>query len=145
MKRKLGVAVCVVAAFADTYPRQPGVDALHYTFRLTLSDTTDQIDGEASIDVRFTQDQMKELILDLTSITSDGKGMTVTWASAPYSHVDNRLHLAVDPPARSGERRQLEETGWSIVFWNTHAPPRDRAESILDELRSIVLDQSAGE
>jgi aminopeptidase N len=99
--------LCVVAGFADTYPRQPGIDALHYTFRLTLSDTTDQIDGEASIDVRFTQDQMKEVILDLTSATSDGKGMTVTWASAPYSHVENRLHLAVDPPARSGERRQF--------------------------------------
>jgi hypothetical protein len=25
---------------ADTYPRQPGVDIVHYAFRLTLSDET---------------------------------------------------------------------------------------------------------
>ncbi len=98
---------CSAAAFADTYPRQPGVDVLHYTFRLTLSDTTDEIQGEANIDVRFTRDQVKELVLDLTSATQDGKGMTVTQASVPYRHLDNRLHLALDPAPQSGERRQF--------------------------------------
>jgi aminopeptidase N len=97
----------VAAAFADTYPRQPGVDAVHYTFRLTLSDATNEITGEASIDVRFTQDQVKELVLDLTSPIEGGKGMTVTSASARYTHADNRLHLAVDPPSKPGEERQF--------------------------------------
>jgi aminopeptidase N len=99
--------ICLVVGWADTYPRQPGVDALNYTFRLTLSDTTDEITGEATIDVRFTQDQLKEVVLDLTSATAGGKGMTVTEASVPYKHVDNRLHLTVDPPSHSGERRQF--------------------------------------
>ena len=98
---------CVAAAFADTYQRQPGVDALHYTFRLTLSDTTNEIEGEATIDVRFIQNQVNELILDLTSATTDGKGMTVISASVPYTHVDNRLRLAVNPAAHSGDRRQF--------------------------------------
>jgi aminopeptidase N len=99
--------LCVAVGFADTYPRQPGVDALHYTFRLTLSDTTNEIEGEATIDVRFTQDQVNELVLDLTSVTADGKGMTVTEASVPYKHANNRLHLTVNPASHAGERRQL--------------------------------------
>ena len=98
---------CAYAALADTYPRQPGVDVQHYTFRLTLSDATNEIEGEASIDVRFTEDQVKELALDFTSPTADGKGMTVTSASVPYTHKDNRLRLAVEPPSKSGERRQF--------------------------------------
>ena len=93
--------------FADTYPRQPGIDALHYTFRITLSDDTNEIDGNAGIDVRFTQDQVKELVLDLTTPMDGGKGMTVTGASVPYTHADSRLHLAVNPPSKSGERRQF--------------------------------------
>ena len=30
-------------AAADNYPRKPDVDALHYTFRLTLRDASDEI------------------------------------------------------------------------------------------------------
>jgi len=33
------------AAFADTYPRQPGVDAWHYVFRLEISDASPAITG----------------------------------------------------------------------------------------------------
>jgi len=40
-------------AEADTYPRQAGIDALHYVFRLTLSDDTDEIVGEATVGLRF--------------------------------------------------------------------------------------------
>ena len=28
---------------ADTYPRQPGIDIVHYVFRLTVEDTSDRI------------------------------------------------------------------------------------------------------
>ena len=37
----------------DTYPKNPNIDALNYAFRLTLSDATDEIVGEATIDIRF--------------------------------------------------------------------------------------------
>ncbi len=96
-----------LAAFADTYPRQTGVTVLHYTFRLTLTDSSDEIDGEASIDIRFTQDEVKEVILDLTSPIDGGKGMTVTFASVPHTHLANRLRLALERPSIAGERRQF--------------------------------------
>ena len=41
---------------ADTYPRQPGVDAVHYVFRLAMGDQSDAITGEATITVKFLQD-----------------------------------------------------------------------------------------
>ena len=96
---------------ADTYPRQPGVDALHYIFRLTLSDDTDEIAGEATVDLRFVQDGVADFALDLTSV-KDGKGMAVsevTSAGAPvkFSHQSDRLLITVSPRAKSGERRQF--------------------------------------
>ena len=44
------VLFCGSAAFADTYPRQPGVDAFHYVFRLDISDTRPEIVGDATVD-----------------------------------------------------------------------------------------------
>ena len=35
----------------DTYPKNYGIDALNYAFRLDLSDNTDEIRGEATIDL----------------------------------------------------------------------------------------------
>ena len=64
------------ASFADTYPRQPGVDAIHYVFRLSLEDSSDRIAGETSVTVRLA-DGVRELWLDLTS-EAGGKGMAVT-------------------------------------------------------------------
>ncbi len=42
------LALAAASAIADTYPRQPGIDAINYTFRLTLRDDTDEIAGEAT-------------------------------------------------------------------------------------------------
>src|ERR1051325_4905860 len=71
------LSLCAFSVTADTYSRQPGVDALHYVFRLTLSDDTDEIVGEATVDLRFIKDGQTEFTLDLTSV-ADGKGMTVS-------------------------------------------------------------------
>ena len=60
---------------ADTYSRQPGVDAVHYVFRLALDDGSDRIAGEASVRPRLSE-PVKELLLDLTS-EKGGKGMLV--------------------------------------------------------------------
>jgi aminopeptidase N len=94
---------------ADTYPRQPGIDAIHYTFRLTLRDETDEIDGEAAVDLRFLQDGLKEFTLDLASAAS-GKGMTVSGVTsrgtaANYEHKGDRLRIVLEPPPKAGERR----------------------------------------
>ncbi len=97
------------AALADTYPRQPQVDALHYAFGITLGDDHDEIAGEAVITFRFTAPDVAAVSLDLAS-ASDGKGMTVTDVTAsatavPFTHRDGRLVLRLPSAPAAGEER----------------------------------------
>ena len=109
----LCLALCLgtFSASADTYPRQPNVDALHYAFRLTLSDDTDEIAGEATIDLRFLKDGLTECTLDFAS-ASNNKGMTVAeitvnGGAVPFKHQADRLTLTLVTPSKAGERRQF--------------------------------------
>ncbi len=94
---------------ADTYPRQTGVDAIHYVFRLgLLTDDSPQIRGEATVRLRFVTANVKETWLDLATATADGKGMTVKAVTrggkpAPFTHQNNRLTLTLAPPPAAGE------------------------------------------
>jgi aminopeptidase N len=94
---------------ADGYPRQPGIDAIHYAFRLTLRDETDEIAGEATVQIQFLQDGQAEFFLDLASMNGS-KGMvvrSVTAGGAParFEHKDNRLKIILATPSKAGERR----------------------------------------
>ncbi len=99
---------------ADTYPRQPGVDVLHYSFRLTLSDDRDVIEGETTVEFRVVQEGTSTLTLDLAQPkpAAPDRGMTVsavTEAGAPvrFEHADDRLAIRLEPPGRAGERRSV--------------------------------------
>jgi aminopeptidase N len=101
------------AAHADTYPRQPGVDVLHYAFRLTLSDDTDAIEGEATVTVRLAAG-VAELSLDLAQPKADApdRGMTVTGvteagAALRCEHAGDRLRVLLGREATEGERREI--------------------------------------
>ena len=90
-----GLAVSV--ADADTYPRQPGLDALHYVFRLMLDDGSDAISGEATARFRMVSTST-ELFLDLIG-ASAGKGMAVKAVSVesqPVSFMHDRRTSARD-------------------------------------------------
>ncbi|HEV2690775.1 MAG TPA: M1 family metallopeptidase [Bryobacteraceae bacterium] len=108
-------AVCSLIAThlnADTYPRQPGIDAIHYVFRLTLSDETDEIAGTATIDVQFVRNGVSEVALDLASV-ANGKGMTVSEVSsggapARFTHQSDRLRITLAVPPHAGDRREFE-------------------------------------
>jgi hypothetical protein len=86
---------------ADTYPRQPGIDARHYAVRLRLlTSDSNEIQAVATVTLRIVMPGTREAILDLTSATRDGKGMTVTSVTSdgrvvPIEHRENRLHLPV--------------------------------------------------
>ena len=45
-----------VSAQADTFPRQPGVDVLRYALRLTLGDDSNEVRGEATVNLRVADD-----------------------------------------------------------------------------------------
>jgi aminopeptidase N len=101
---------------ADTYPRQTGVDAIHYVFRLGLSDRSDEITGEATVTVKFATDKVGDVQLDLASVSA-GRGMTVqsvrrggvTDTPGPasdaivFSHHNNRLRLVLPEVSKAGQ------------------------------------------
>ena len=108
----LGLFVPAAPSRADSYPRQPGVDVVHYSFRLTLSDETDVIEGETSVEFRVVQEGLSSLTLDLVQPkpADPAKGMTVsavTEGGAPrtFEHADDRLTIRLEPAGRAGERR----------------------------------------
>ncbi|MEK7831488.1 MAG: M1 family metallopeptidase, partial [Acidobacteriota bacterium] len=105
------LSISAAHAAADTYPRQPKVDALHYAFQLTLNDENDEITGEATITLRFTGAGVTEIALDLAS-ASNGKGMTVAevssgGASVAFKHQADRVILSLSAPPPAGEQRQF--------------------------------------
>ena len=109
MKTALTACLCLAThAWADTYPRQPGIDAVHYVFRLELSDSSDEIRGEASIDLRFVRAGVTEVALDLASAAgAGGKGMAVSEVrtggdAIPFIHQADRLRIALATPPAAG-------------------------------------------
>ena len=97
---------------ADTYPKNPAIDALNYAFALTLSDETDMISGEATIDLRFLEAGIEQVRLDLIEQKPDGTGMrvrAVTGADGPleFDHRDDALFIALARPTAAGERRRI--------------------------------------
>jgi aminopeptidase N len=99
-------AVVAAPASADTYPRQPGVDVVHYAFRLALSDDTNEIDGEAAVELAVRADGLAAIELDLA------RTMTVTevrsgGAAVAFERPGDRLRVPLEPPGRAGEARRV--------------------------------------
>ncbi len=97
-------------ASADTYPKNPKIDALNYAFRIGLSDTTDEITVEMTMDVRFVGEGVTTLRLDLINAAA-GKGMTVTGVTrdgkaVEYTHSNNALIISLSPVPTVNERRK---------------------------------------
>jgi aminopeptidase N len=94
---------------ADTYRRQPAVDAEHYVFRLTLLTTdSNEIEGEATVRLHVASNGAREALLDLASKTPDGKGMTVTGVTSngqpvSFTHEHDRLRLPLTANVKAGD------------------------------------------
>ncbi|REG81511.1 M1 family metallopeptidase [Algoriphagus antarcticus] len=93
--------LCITFSFAeDKYPKNPKVDILNYVFRIELSDDTDEIKCEVTIDVSY-KGGVDVLRLDLTKSSEalGNKGMTVSKVLAAggkefsYSHVGEELKI----------------------------------------------------
>lgn len=86
--------------FADTYPKDPRIDIINYAYKIKLSDATDKIEAEATVEARFLADGVTTLRLDLTNIGTDGKGMTVSKVISEgkelnYTHQNNVLLITL--------------------------------------------------
>jgi aminopeptidase N len=107
------IAASTVSA-ADTYPRQQGVDALHYVFKLTITDANNEIAGESTATVRFVAAGVKELALDLIKSTG-AAGMAVsavTCGGQPttFTHDTERLRIALAQPSTAGQELSCTTT-----------------------------------
>ncbi len=98
-----------IALSADTYPRQP-IDVDHYRFALTLTDTTDRLEGEATVRLRLLAAGVTTVTLDFAGPTParKGRGMTVQGVSAAgaalvFSHVADRLVITLPASSRDGQ------------------------------------------
>ena len=96
---------------ADTYPRQAGVDVIHYIFALTLGDNSDVIEGETQIRLRFATDGVKQVSFDLINRAFD-KGMTVAGVSMgdkalAFAHTADRLTVTLPEPSTAAREAAL--------------------------------------
>ncbi|MBL8981438.1 MAG: M1 family metallopeptidase [Gemmatimonadetes bacterium] len=103
------LALVVAAPARDTYPRQP-VDVEHYRFAVSLSDSTDRIDGDARIRLRVLAPGLTTIFLDLANATParSGKGMSVASVqvgsrAVAFTHTNDRLTMTLPAPSAAGQ------------------------------------------
>ena len=115
LKNRILVPICLliaisnyakVIAFTDNYPKNPKIDAINYAFKIELSDKTDEIVCDLTIDVRFLGADVKNLRLDLANASKelDNKGMVVSHVSSngealSYSHENDVLNIRLPSPS----------------------------------------------
>lgn len=97
-----------ISVFSDTYPKNSNIDVINYIFKLELSDDTDEIAGEAAVDVNFLIDGIREFRLDLINASKElkGKGMKVSDItsnnkSVIYRHENNALFIKLPAPSKA--------------------------------------------
>jgi aminopeptidase N len=98
----------------DTYPKNPGIDALNYAFRIELTDSSDALRGEMTMDLRFVSPSVRAVRLDLANASAarEGKGMKVSavllnGAAVPFSHENDELRVPLSTPPAAQQRSQL--------------------------------------
>src|SRR5262245_65487277 len=58
----------LTANAADTYPRQPGIRILRYTFDVTLGDASDELVIKDTVDLQFVASGVTGVNLDLCNL-----------------------------------------------------------------------------
>jgi aminopeptidase N len=112
------LVLSITFSFADKYPKNPKVDVLNYEFRIELSDETDEIKCEVTIDVSYLGVGVNVLRLDLTKTSEDleGKGMHVNKVLAEgkelrYSHEGEELKINLPEASQLNQR-----TSYTVIY-----------------------------
>lgn len=99
----------------DGYPKNPKVDVINYIFNIELSDTTDEISVDLTVDVRFVGKDVEKMRLDLVNKSSElgNKGMTVSSVSSngktlQFTHKNDALFIHLPEPSKKNQRTKIE-------------------------------------
>ncbi len=98
-------------AFRDMYPKNTKIDVINYLFKLELSDKTDEIVGESTVDVRFVSGGVQEIMFDLIKFSKelDNKGMTVSAVTSggkalEFRHENNSVYIKLPIASKADQR-----------------------------------------
>ena len=96
----------------DVYEINPLVDIVHYEFNLTLNDSTNRIEGNTVIRIKFNG-PLTAFSIDFKNVNDEGKGMTVENVlfgehDIKWSHENNKLSLRLNSPAKAGEEDEVK-------------------------------------
>ncbi len=101
----------------DNYPKNPNIDAINYNFRINLSDTTDEIRCEETIDIRYLAAGVTMLRLDLIKASKmlENKGMVVSNVISQgkvlkYTHENDALTIQLPTPSTLNQRSSYTVT-----------------------------------
>jgi len=105
------LAFTATFSIADNYPKNPKVDIINYAFKILLSDNTDEIKCEVTIDVRYVGAGVETLRLDLIKATEvlSNKGMKVSLVTSAgkvlaYTHENDELKINLPVSSQLNQR-----------------------------------------
>jgi aminopeptidase N len=89
----------------------PRVDITHYGFDITLSDSSNNINCKAVINVNFKA-PVNSVSFDLDNVSLEGKGMKVSSVlldgkSAEWEHSGNKMRVIISSPAVQGSSAEI--------------------------------------
>ncbi len=97
--------------FSDRYPKNPNIDAVNYRFNIKVSDITDEISCEETIDIRYLAAGETRLRLDLikASEKQENRGMVVSKVisegkTLAYTHENDVLTIQLPTPSTLEQR-----------------------------------------
>jgi aminopeptidase N len=101
------IGLSVIANAKDPYKRNGSIDVQSYIFRLELNDSTDVINGHATVNILF-KNTIQEFELDLAEKNDAGLGMEVSevmlnGASLSFQHTNDRLKIKLPTSVQQGE------------------------------------------
>jgi aminopeptidase N len=97
----------------DGYPKNPNIDVINYIFKIELSDTTDEIIVDLTVDV--VGKDVKKMRLDLVNASSKlgNKGMMVSSVSSngnplKFTHKNDELFIHLSEPSKKNQRTKIQ-------------------------------------
>jgi aminopeptidase N len=112
--KKILLLFIAIGFIVTAQAQRPGaaIDIQHYTFSIALSDTSDLVKGNATIEVSFIK-EVQAVTLDLTSKDNNPKGqavLQVTEQGKPltFTHTNNQLTIQFATSVKSGERKNIQ-------------------------------------